>query len=328
MESAFHGTTSIILDSDQYPVGNFEEEMSEQHSTQAHTGPIKNPKQLLTASFLAFVVPIFVIIALVMYVTAADKPSGGSANPERALGLRIQKVGTVAIRDANRPLKSGEDVYKAQCTACHATGAAGAPVFANAGAWAPRIATGYEALLHSALAGKGAMAAQGGGDFNDIEIGRAVVFMANAAGAKFAEPAAPAAANGDAAAPAAAPAAAAAPAPTAAAPESTAAAAPAPAPEAAPIAATAAAPVTVAAVGSSAGEALYKQACQVCHAAGIAGAPKFGDKAAWAPRIKTGIEALYLSSVNGKGAMPPRGASSASDADIHAAVDYMVAAAK
>jgi cytochrome c5 len=58
-------------------------------------------------------------------------------------------------------------------------------------AWAPRIKTGYEALLNSALKGKNAMGAQGGGDHNDVEIGRAVVYMTNASGAKFAEPAAP-----------------------------------------------------------------------------------------------------------------------------------------
>lgn len=169
--------------------------MSEQHSTQAHTGPIKNPKQLLVATVLGFVVPVFTIIAIAMFVGTADMPAAGSSNPERAVALRIQKVGTVEIRDANRPLKSGEDVFKAQCAACHATGAAGAPKLADAAAWAPRVKTGYEALLHSALAGKGAMAPQGGGDFNDTEIGRAVVYMANASGAKFAEPAAPAAAS-------------------------------------------------------------------------------------------------------------------------------------
>jgi cytochrome c5 len=58
-------------------------------------------------------------------------------------------------------------------------------------AWAPRIKTGYDALLNSALKGKNAMGAQGGGDHSDVEIGRAVVYMANASGAKFAEPAAP-----------------------------------------------------------------------------------------------------------------------------------------
>ena len=77
---------------------------------------------------------------------------------------------------------------------CHGTGAAGAPKFGDAGAWGPRIKTGFDTLLHSALKGKGAMGAQGGGDFEDIEIGKAVVYMTAAAGGKFAEPKAPAAA--------------------------------------------------------------------------------------------------------------------------------------
>jgi len=108
---------------------------------------------------------------------------------------RIQKVGAVEIRDANRPLKSGEEVYKAQCAACHATGAAGAPKFGDAGAWGARIKSGFDALVTSALKGKGAMAPQGGGDHSDVEIARAVAFMANAAGGKFDEPKAPAAAE-------------------------------------------------------------------------------------------------------------------------------------
>ncbi|MCB1978223.1 MAG: cytochrome c5 family protein, partial [Burkholderiaceae bacterium] len=87
------------------------------------------------------------------------------------------------------------------------------------------------------------------------------------------------------------------------------------------------APAMAAAAGGV-GEALYKQACQVCHAAGVAGAPKFGDKEAWAPRLKTGIDALYQSALKGKGAMPPKGGSSASEADLHAAVEFMAAAAK
>jgi len=75
----------------------------------------------------------------------------------------------------------------------HAAGAAGAPKFADAGAWGPRTNQGLETLVTSALKGKGAMGAQGGGDFNDTEIARAVVYMANNAGAKFDEPKAPAA---------------------------------------------------------------------------------------------------------------------------------------
>ncbi|HRL98915.1 MAG TPA: c-type cytochrome [Acidovorax sp.] len=167
--------------------------MSDTHHEEAHTGPVKTPKQLLLAGFFSFVIPIFAIIGLVLYVTSADKPAAGAVNPEKAIAERIQKVGMVEVRDANRPLAAGEAVFKTQCAACHATGAAGAPKLADAAAWTDRIKTGFDTLVHSALKGKGAMAPQGGGDFNDTEIARAVAYMANAAGAKFDEPAAPAA---------------------------------------------------------------------------------------------------------------------------------------
>ena len=286
--------------------------MSDNHHEEAHTGPIKNPKQLLVAVLASFVIPIFAIIGLVLYVTSADKPAAGAVNPEKAIAERLLKVGMVEVRDANRPLQSGEEVFKAQCAACHTSGAAGAPKLGDATAWSDRIKTGLDALVQSALKGKGAMAPQGGGDFNDTEIARAAAYMANASGGKFAEPGAPAGA---------APAAEAAAAPAAAAP---AAAEPAPA-----AAAAAAAPApTTAVAAAGAGEALYKQACQVCHAASVAGSPKFGDKAAWATRLPAGIDALYNSVAKGKGAMPPRGGSQASDADLRAAVEFMAAAAK
>ena len=165
--------------------------MSEQH--EAHTGPIRTPKQLLLTVFYSFVLPVFVIIGLVTYVGTHFKQSPGASSLPESIAARIQKVGTVEIRDANRPLRSGEEVFKAQCSACHASGAAGAPKFQDVGAWAARIKTGYASLLNSALKGKGAMGAQGGGEYNDTEIGRAVVYMTNAAGGKFAEPSAPAA---------------------------------------------------------------------------------------------------------------------------------------
>ena len=170
-----------------------------------HTGPIKNPKQLLQAVFLSFVVPIFIIIGLVYFVVSGFKPAGTSDSAsmtlsgvteqarEKALAERLQKVGVVEIRDANREMKTGEQVFKAQCTACHTSGAAGAPKVGDVAAWGARVKTGYEALLTSALKGKGAMGAQAGGDFDDYEIARAVVYMANASGAKFDEPAKPAA---------------------------------------------------------------------------------------------------------------------------------------
>ena len=168
-----------------------------------HSGPIKTPQQLLAAILFSFVIPIFAIIGLVYYVASDKRPAAGAGDMEKAVAERIQKVGVVEIRDANRPLKAGAEVYAAQCAACHTAGVAGAPKLGDAGAWGPRIRTGYEALLTSALKGKGAMGPQGGGDFEDAEIGRAVVHMANAAGAKFAEPQRPAAAGVAAAATAA-----------------------------------------------------------------------------------------------------------------------------
>ena len=157
----------------------------------SHTGPIKTPKQLLWTSFFSFVLPVFLIIGLVFYVTRADKPAAGAVNPEMATAQRIQRVGTVELRDANRPLQAGADVYKAQCAACHDAGLVGAPKFGAAGEWSPRLGQGLDALVQSALKGKGAMGAQGGGAFEDLEIARAVVHLANSGGGKFTEPVAP-----------------------------------------------------------------------------------------------------------------------------------------
>lgn len=304
--------------------------MSDNTHEEAHTGPIRTPKQLLLTVFFAFVVPVGIIMGLVAYVTSETKPAGAlqaeasslggvtAQDMERGVAQRIRKVGTVEIRDANRPLKSGEEVFKGQCTTCHTAGVAGAPKFGDAAAWGARIKTGFESLVNSALKGKGAMPPQGGGDFDDTEIARAVAYMANAAGANFAEPKqpAPAAKQADAGAAAEAPAQAAAPA-----------AAAAPAQPQAVAAAAPAAPATAAPAAGN-GEATYKQVCVACHAAGVAGAPKFGDKAAWQPRVAQGVPALYTSALKGKGAMPPKGGSAAPDADIKAAVDYMVGAVK
>lgn len=290
--------------------------MSENAPNTAHNGPIKTPKQFLSAVALSFILAVFAIIGLAFYVASASKPMAGADDSERAIAGRIQKIGAAAIKEGNRPLRTGEEVYKVQCSACHATGAMGSPKFGDAAAWAPRIGTGFAALLNSALKGKGNMTAQGGGDFQDVEVARAIVYMTTAAGGKFPEPAVPAGAGAapaaDAAAPAAAPAAPAATTPAAAATPP----------------AAAAAPAKVAAAGAGAGEALYKQVCMACHAAGVLNAPKFGDKAAWEPRIKTGLDTLKTSAIKGKNSMPAKGGSAASDADVQAAVEYMVNAAK
>jgi cytochrome c5 len=106
-----------------------------------------------------------------------------------------------------------------------------------------------------------------------------------------------------------------------------------PKPEPAAPVAVAAAPgvaIPAAAAGDAGkGKSVYSSACTVCHAAGVAGAPKTGDKAAWAPRLKAGTAALVATAIKGKGAMPPKGGNlSLSDADIKAAVDYMVGLVK
>jgi cytochrome c5 len=280
-----------------------------------HEGPIKTPKQLIVTVLLAFVIPIVVIILLVSYVAHEHRPGAGSdgMTPE-AIAERLKPVGMVEVRDASQPaaLRTGEQVYTAQCAACHATGAANAPKLGDAAAWAPRLKSGFEALVQSALKGKGNMPPQAGGDFSDVEIARAVAHLGNQAGGKFTEPAAPAAAAA-ASAPAQAQAAAN---PQAEAAAKAVAAALA---TATPKGGGAAAPSAAGAVPG-----LYAQSCQACHAAGVAGAPKLGDKAAWAPRVAQGLDALTASVIKGKGAMPPRGGSTANDAELKQVVTYMV----
>lgn len=175
--------------------------MTTQHDS---TSPVSNN---ITKAFASVVLPIAAIAGIVFYLVSADSLQPGhvvlgvstDAKAE-ATAQRIQKVGTVSMGDATRTLATGEQVYTTQCAACHASGAAGAPKFKDAAAWSGRIGQGLPALVNSALKGKNAMGAQGGGNYNDLEITRAVVYLANAGGAKFAEPAAPAA---SAAAPAA-----------------------------------------------------------------------------------------------------------------------------
>jgi cytochrome c5 len=301
--------------------------MSDAHNE--HESVIRTPKQLIAAIAAGFLVPIICIVLLVQYVANAEKAGAGSGSqtPE-AIAARLKPVADegFTLKDVNAPktLQAGGDVYKAVCAACHATGAAGAPKAGDAGAWSARIAQGYATLAEHAIKGIRAMPAKGGNpDLDDVEVERAVVFMANQSGAKFKEPevkAAPAAT-------------------TAAAPAAT---------EAGAQTASATAPVTSApteqmkavtggsdagkAASADAGKKVYDATCVACHGAGVAGAPKFGDKTAWAPRIKQGSATLYEHAIKGfqgkAGMMPPKGGSAASDDEIKAAVDYMAAAAK
>ena len=177
----------------------------EQHHDDAeHESGIKTPKQLITVVAAAIIVPVLVIIMLTQFVTLDNKKSPGSeAYSASAVAARIAPVASDAVFDASIVVvpKTGKQVFEVQCTNCHTAGLLGAPKFGDAAAWGPRVAKGYDALLQSALHGKGNMPAQGGGDFSDFEVGRALVYMANAGGGKLAEPQAPAASAGSASLP-------------------------------------------------------------------------------------------------------------------------------
>ncbi len=287
-----------------------------------HVSPIKSPKQLVIVVLLAFAVPVALIGLLSQLVTSGSQ--AGHEN-EDAVIARIKPVGSIVMAEATGPKGNltGEQVFAQVCKTCHEAGLAGAPKAGDKAAWGPRIAQGEKTLLQHAIAGfqgkAGVMPAKGGNsDLTDDEVHRAVVYMANLAGAGFKEPAPSAA-----------------PAPTTAAAASTA-ATPAPAAAAAAPVAAAAAPAaatTVASASKADGKKVYESTCHVCHGAGIAGAPKFGDKAAWGPRIAQGEATLVQHAMGGfqgkSGVMPPKGGNtSLSDADIKAAVEYMTAAAK
>lgn len=295
--------------------------MSDAHNE--HQSPIRTPKQLVAAVAGFFLVIVIGIILLVQFVTT-DKLTGEgsqSQTPE-AIAARLQPVADegytikdVAVAAAAAPkgdasasteVQSGEAIYAATCAACHDTGVTGAPKLGDAGAWSARVAQGYDTLLKHASEGIRMMPAKGGNpDLADADLARAVVYLANKGGATFKEPAAATAPA--AAAPAAAAAVASAPEATAAAP------------------AAASAPAKPAA---DAGKTVYTASCQACHGAGIAGSPKFGDKAAWADRIKQGTATLQEHAIKGFKGMPAKGGSAASDDEVKAAVEYMVAAAK
>jgi len=167
--------------------------MSQAHHTSghdAHAAPTHSALKKIVTLVVLLAVPVVVVGALIGFYKSKDNAPAASMS-EEAVMARIQKVGVLQLGEAKRETKTGEDVFKAQCTTCHTAGLVGAPKFGDAAAWAPRIATGFEALLNSALKGKNNMTAQGGGAFSDYEVARAVVYMTNAGGAKFAEPKAP-----------------------------------------------------------------------------------------------------------------------------------------
>ena len=161
-----------------------------------HESLIKTPKQLAVVVVLAFVVPVVLLIMLAQFVLSARTPDAGTLAPE-AVAERIKPVASITISEAGAGggARTGEEIVKAACAACHSTGAANAPKIGDKGTWAPRLAAGLDGLTKSAIKGKNGMPPRGGlPDLSDYEISRAIVYMANQSGASFKEPAAPKAA--------------------------------------------------------------------------------------------------------------------------------------
>ena len=263
----------------------------------SHSSFIKTPKQLVIVILLAFLVPILGIILIVQLVLHRPGADPNALTPE-SVAARIQPVARVEFGEpqAAAGARSGDAIVKNTCGACHQAGVAGAPKIGDAQAWAPRLKDGLKGMLAIAIKGKGAMPPRGGDNsLTDDEVARAIVFMANQSGGKLKEPAAPK----EAAKPAAA------------------------------RQVQAQAGQKPAAAAAADGKAVYDKVCHVCHAAGVAGAPKLGDKAAWAPRIKEGMDTLVQSVTKGKGAMPPKaGNASLTDAELRAGVEFMVSQSK
>lgn len=236
----------------------------------------------LTGIILAVLigVPLFVFLLFKLFTSGTDYDSGSERMTNEAIAARLQAVGQVKLADGGAPgSRSGKAIYEAVCFSCHATGAANSPKFSDAGAWASRIAKGFDNLVKTATSGLNGMPARGGApDLTDDEIRRTVTYMANAAGAKFAEPKA--------------------------------------------------ATTTAAIDPNVKGKEIYQTLCMACHATGAVNSPKFGDKTAWAPRLKDGVDASLARGIKGLNAMPPKGGYSGPDDEFKAAALYMINSAK
>ncbi len=150
----------------------------------------KSAANLLIKLAVVTAVVVGILVSLAVLVAPDEAPGRRSDMSEKAIAQRIQKVGTLSFGAAVAAgPRSGEDLYKSRCAGCHTAGVLGAPKLGDKAAWASRIASGYQVLVQSAVKGKNAMPAQVGGDYTEDDVARAVVYLANSAGASFKEPA-------------------------------------------------------------------------------------------------------------------------------------------
>ncbi|MBI4203766.1 MAG: c-type cytochrome [Betaproteobacteria bacterium] len=201
-------------------------------------------------------------------------------------GIALSVLG-VALAHAQE-LPNARAVYDANCAVCHATGIGGAPRTGDAQAWSARIGVGINALYASAIKGKRAMPPKGGNaSLTDAQVMAAVNHIVGLTTVPNAA-SKPAQGSSKALDPAKG-------------------------------------GVRVVADGTK-GKLVYQAVCAACHTSGLAGAPKLGDGAAWASRISAGTRPMFDSAIKGKGAMPPKGGNaSLPDADVRAAVEFMLA---
>jgi len=265
------------------------------------------------------------IIGIIFLTTPSKHNEESSSSSEAKVetaSKNLKPVGNVATKTSaevtSAKSRSGEEVYKASCLACHAAGIADAPKPDDKAAWEPRVATGLDAMIKTAIEGKGAMPARGGNPaVTDEEIKAAILYMTDMAGFDLSS-----STNTDSATNAVAETK-----PTEDAIPAVAAVIPvAPAAPAAPVAPKVTEEVVEApSADNKKGEEVYKSSCFACHESGVAESPKLGDKEAWVARIATGNDALYTAAISGKGVMPPKGGNMGlSDDDVKAAVDFMV----
>ena len=275
---------------------------------------IKQLILVIPGAILAFTLLISLIAktSSVVGTPAAEVPQAVVAQVEE--NIKPAASVEVAAADAGPHVdKGGEEVVKGVCSACHTAGLMGSPKIGDKGQWGPRIAQGYDTLISHAINGIRSMPARGGNAaLTDGEIANAVAYMANQGGANFTPPASKAAAPADVKAAEAAPVAAAAT-PAATAVEKKA--------EAVAVAEKTAAP---AASKGKSGQEVYKAVCSMCHGGGLMGAPKFGDKEQWAPRIAQGHDTLVSHALKGIRMMPAKGGNAdLSDDEVAGAVKYM-----